>query len=238
LRLKPIFDTNVFGHVQSGLIPQSDWLFLLQHRPRRGWPLSVVTVLELLAGLDRIPSEKFPDLRAQVNLACDLSRGRVLEDPMPMLCREVLQIPFPDRLRAPSSSTLNRYMEVVRRAKTLTQLQMGVPFKGLHAVLRKKSAVNDVVADIKKQWVNALEELATAKNPAWRDLFREQGKRLPPVMRRKIEPLSAWKAEGRALIERLLTNLLDTKPESALVDVMMNKFSAVLEFTTFVLRNF
>jgi hypothetical protein len=57
-------------------------------------------------------------------------------------------------------------------------------------------------------------------------------------MRREIEPLSAWKAEGRALIERLLTNLLDTKPESALVDVMINKFSAVLEFTMFVLREF
>jgi hypothetical protein len=98
--------------------------------------------------------------------------------------------------------------------------------------------VNDLVTDLKKQWVNALEELATAKNPAWRELFREQGRRLPPEMRREIEPLSAWKTEGRAFIEHLLSDLLDTKPEPALVDVMMNKFSAVLEFSIFVLRAF
>jgi hypothetical protein len=85
LRLKPIFDTNIFGHVQSELIPQSDWRFLLQHRSRRGWPLSLATVLELLAGLDSIPSEKCPNLQAQVKLAFDLSRGRVLEDAF-LLC--------------------------------------------------------------------------------------------------------------------------------------------------------
>jgi len=102
LRLKPIFDTNIFGHVQSELIPQSDWRFLLQHRPRHGWPLSLPTVLELLAGLDGIPSDKFPNLQAQVNLAFDLSRGRVLEDPMPMLCREY----FTFRSRLDSSPRL------------------------------------------------------------------------------------------------------------------------------------
>jgi hypothetical protein len=195
-------------------------------------------VLELLAGLDGIPSEKFPDLQAQVRLAFDLSRGRVLEDPMPMLCRKVLHIPFPARLVAPAGSLLCRYMDVVRRATTLAQLLKGVPYKGLHAGLRTTSVVNDLVSDLKKQWVKALEEIATAKNPAWRELFRQQGRRLPPEMRRELEPLSAWETEGRIFIEHLLLGLLDTKPESALVDVMMNKFSAVLEFTTFVLRAF
>src|SRR4029077_9152010 len=69
LRLKPIFVTNIFGHVQSELIPQSDWQFLLQRRPRYGWPLSLPTVLELLAGLDGIRSDKCPNLQAQGKLA-------------------------------------------------------------------------------------------------------------------------------------------------------------------------
>lgn len=238
MRLKPIFDTNIFGHVQSELIPQSDWRFLLQHRSLHGWSLSLATVLELLAGLDGIPSEKFPNLQAQVELAFDLSRGRVLEDPMPMLCREVLHIPFPARLVAPAGSMLQHYMEVVRRARTLAQVLKGVPYKGLHARLGTTSAVNDVVNNLKKQWVNALEEIATTKNPAWRELFRKQGRRLPPEMRREIDPLSAWKTEKRVFIEILLRDLLDTKPEPALVDVMMEKFSAVVEFSMFVLHAF
>jgi hypothetical protein len=92
-----------------------------------------------------------------------------------------------------------------------------VPYKGLHARLGTTSAVNDLVSSLKKQWVNALEEIATAKNPAWRELFRKQGRRLPPEMRREIESLSAWKTEQRAFIEILLRDLLDTKPEPALV---------------------
>jgi hypothetical protein len=155
-----------------------------------------------------------------------------------MVCREVLHIRFPNRLVAPASSLLHRYMDVVRRATTLAQLLRGVPYKGLHAGLRTPSAVNDFVRDLKKQWVNALEEIATAKNPSWRELFQQQGRRLPPGMRRELEPPSIWETEGRAFIEHLLRGLLDTKPEPALVDVMMDKFSAVLEFSRFVLRLF
>ena len=86
--------------------------------------------------------------------------------------------------------------------------------------------------------MNTLEEIATAKNPAWRELFRKQGRRFPSEMRRELEPLSAWETEGRAFIEHLHRDLLDTKPEPPLGDVMMNKFSAVLEFSPFVLRAF
>jgi hypothetical protein len=238
LRLKPIFDTNIFGHVQSELIPQSDWRFLLKRRPRYGWPLSLPTVLELLAGLDGIRSDKFPNLQAQVKLAFDLSRGRVLEDPMPMLCREVLHIPFPARLATPAGSMLHHYMEVVRRATTFAQVFRGVPYRGLEARLGTTSAVNDLVSNLKKQWVSALEEIATAKNPTWRELFHKQGRRLLPEVRREIEPLSAWKIERRFFIEILLRDLLDTKPEPTFVDVMMERFSAVVEFSMFVLRAF
>lgn len=238
LRLKPIFDTNVFGHVQSGLIPQSDWQFLLQHRPRHGWPLSVITVLELLASLDGIPSQKFSDLKAQVSLAFNLSRGHVLEDPTRMLCRDVLHVPIPADLVAPGGSMLQRHMDLVRRATTLAQLVQGLPYKGLHARFKDLSAVNDIVSDLKNKWVSGLEAIAAAHNPTWRELFRERGRRLPPEIRREIAPPSAWNTEKRAFIEILLRDLLQTKPEPAIVDVMTKKLSAVVEFTMFVLHAF
>jgi hypothetical protein len=59
--------------------------------------------------------------------------------------------------------------------------------------------------------VNTLEEIATAKNPAWREPFRKQGRRFHQKCGGKLEPLSAWETEGRAFIEHLLRDLLDTK---------------------------
>ena len=80
--------------------------------------------------------------------------------------------------------------------------------------------------------------IATAHNPKWRELFRERGRRLPPEIRQEIDPPSAWNTEKRALIEILLRDLLKTRPEPALVDVMMEKLGAVVEFTMFVLHAF
>jgi hypothetical protein len=236
LRVQPIFDTNIFGLGDKSAL--TDWRFLRQHRPQHGWPLSLITALELLASLDGLPPEKFSALRAQVRLAFDLSRGRLLDDPTRMLCREVLHIPFPTRLEAPARSVLRHYMEVVRCARTLAQVLKGVPYMGLHAHLGTTSAVMDLVNDLKRQWVSALEDIATAKNPAWRELFLHKGQRLPAEMRRELGPPSAWKTEERTFIEHLLRDLLDTTPELPLVDVMMNRFNAVLEFSTFVLREF
>ncbi len=98
MRPTPIFDTNIFGHVQEGLISQRDWRYLLRRRPRRGWPLSAVTALELLAGVHDVSSDKFLQAREQVELACKLSRGRILEEPRFLFCREVLNAPFPPTL--------------------------------------------------------------------------------------------------------------------------------------------
>jgi hypothetical protein len=236
LKFHPIFDTNIFGlRDQSAL---RDWRFLLQHRPSHGWPLSLITALELLAGLDGIPSEKYGQLREQVQLAFDLSKGRVLDDPMPMLCREVFHVPFPDRLVAPPGRLLKRYMDMVRRANSSTQLLRGVPYQGFRASMSTVSAVNDLVSNLKKQWVNALQSMATAKNPEWRELFSQQGRRLGPEMRREIDAPSAWKTEQRLFVEALLRDLLDAKPAPALTNLVMNKFSAVLEFSTFVVRAF
>lgn len=79
MSLKPIFDTNVFGHAESGLIPSLKWEQLLAHRPRHGWPLSHATALELLAGIHFAGPNKFTSAKKCVELAVQLSKGRVLE---------------------------------------------------------------------------------------------------------------------------------------------------------------
>jgi hypothetical protein len=77
LRRIPIFDTNIFGHVQSGKIPESDWRFLLSRRPVHGWPLSSVMALELLAELDDVSFERYAEFRERIKLASRLSNGFV-----------------------------------------------------------------------------------------------------------------------------------------------------------------
>src|SRR5712691_7332056 len=104
----PIFDTNIFGHLQDGSISQDRWRRLLKHRPRYGWPLSNVTALEVLSGLHDIPEERFPSLRSQIDFAFKLSRGRILEDPKFLLCTELLRTQFPTNLVPPFAKRVTR----------------------------------------------------------------------------------------------------------------------------------
>jgi hypothetical protein len=236
LRLKPIFDTNIFGHVQSGLIPQSDWQFLLRRQERYGWRLSMITALELLAGIHEIPSDRFPQLRRRVELAFALSKGRILEEPVPLLCKEVLHLPFP--LTAPAEKVIRLHLDIVRHASTLQQILEGrVPFKGGPTGFKTTSAIDQVVSGPKKEWIEALEQIATDKYPAWRELFHRQGRRLPPEMCRELESPSALAAQKRSLTEYFL-RWLGASSEAAAVDFAVNKLDASLEFSNFVLREF
>jgi hypothetical protein len=239
LRLQPIFDTNIFGDVQSGVIPRRDWDFVVRHRRARdGWPLSQITVLELLAGLGDISPERFPALREQVGLAFAISRGRVLEDPMPLLCCEVLRIAFPPDLVAPAPALLSRYMDVVRRAVSVAQLLKGVPYKGGLQVLESTAAVSDLVGNLKKQWTTLLENFLTVTYPGWREYSKSKGKRLPPELRKQLEPRSAWIQQGRVFVEDTLRDMLKVRPEPAIVKTMTGKWDAALKFTTYVVREF
>jgi len=236
LRLKPIFDTNIFGHVQSGLIPQSDWQFLLRYRERFGWRLSMITALELLAGVHQIPPDRFTHLHRQVELAFALSKGHILEEPVALICREVLQIPFP--LTAPAEKVVSVHLDIVRRASTLQQLLEGrVPFKGGPAGFKTTSAIDQVVSGPKKEWIEAIEKIATDKYPAWRELFQRDGRRLPPEMCRELESQSALAEQKRSLTEYFL-RWLGASSEPAAVDFAVKKLDASLEFANFVLREF
>jgi len=238
VRLKPIFDTNIFGDVQRGLISASDWQYLLRHRPRRGWPLSQVTALELLAGVHHAGSTGFTDVRRRIEIAHNLSSGRVLEDPRILICKDVLHIPFPSDQMAPAASAVSRHLDILRRALTLEQVMTnGVPYRGKRIQIRDTSVLAELMAGPKRQWVAAVEAMADKEYPEWRELFRTSGKRLPPELRKELEPRSAWQAKRPDFIEALL-QWLHTSNEPTLVAEMTARLDAVLEFTIFVTREF
>ncbi len=228
----------MFGDVQRGLISKTDWTYLLRHRPRFGWPLSSVTALELLVGVDAARPRDFLHVRERIGLAYDLSRGRILEDPRFLLCNEILRIPVPTDQVPPFSGTVSRYMDVVRRAASSEQLlSTGVPYKGRKARLDTTAVLTEVMAGPKKAWIGAVERMADETYPAWRDVARRTGKRLPPEIRKELQPRSEWQAKRPTFIRALL-DWLGADSRQELVNDMSGRLDAVLEFTIFICREF
>jgi hypothetical protein len=123
LRLTPIFDTNIFGHVQDGSILAKDWRLLLAHRPGHGWRLSSVTAMELLAGIhEEVRPEKFVQQKEQVDFAYQLSKGRIHEEPRFLICNEVLGRSLPPEVPRLPVEVLADYLTVVRCAKSLEEI--------------------------------------------------------------------------------------------------------------------
>jgi hypothetical protein len=241
LRQSPIFDTNVFGDIQRGKIPQADWRYILRRRPSRGWPLSNITALELLVGVDATPPQNFLDVRDRIALAYDLSKGRILDDPRLLLCKELLRVPFPPNLLPPAADVVSRYIDLVRRANSLDELlSRGVLYK----LWRRRRGFNmtavlsDLMAGPKKQWVKEVEAMATEKHPEWRQLFQRTDKRLPPKMRKEVESQIYSLAQRTAFVEGLLVWLGVSTPPPETVAEITRRLDAVLEFTIFVAREF
>lgn len=237
MRSTPIFDTNIFGDVQRSRISQADWKYLLGHRPRKGWPLSSVTAFELLAGLDAASPKDFLDVRSRIALAYHLCNGHVLEDPRYLICKEILRIPPPVHL--PSfSRTAAQYMDVIRRANSTTQLlKTGVPYKGRKAKIDTTAILTVLMAGPKNAWIAMVERVADEKFPAWRDLYRETNRRLPPEMKKALEPRSAWTEQRPVFVRGLLEWLGASCNPDTLID-LSTKLDAAFEFAAFVTREF
>jgi hypothetical protein len=250
LRPQPIFDTNIFGHVQDGVIAASDWRFLLRHRPGHGWPISVVTALELLAGLPDAPPEKFLRVKGQIELAYKLSKGRLpLEEPRFLLCKDVLRVPFPDKLARFPPELIADHIEIMRCANSHEDIQKG------RVRVRKLLTKGDghrghagfspsILAELvggegspKKEWIRRLEAFASEVYPEWREHFQATGQRLPDEIRTRLEPISAWYAERTGWPETILEWLgANVSPGSRAQ--IAERLDAVFEFALFVDREF
>lgn len=237
LKTIPIFDTNIFGDVQRRLISPEQWKQILHHRRGRGWPLSSVTALELLVGIDAARPEDFPDVRQRISTAYNLSNGRVLEDPRYMMCRDLLNIPAPEITLPSFSETVELYMDVTRRATSLNQLMTGVPYKGGKRKLDTTRVLGELMAGPKKTWAATTEQIADEKYPQWRELFGRTGKRLPPELRRELKQRSAWEPQRPTFVKALLEWLnAPTSPQA--IAELSTRLDAALDFTIFVVREF
>ena len=236
MKLKPIFDTNVFGDVQCGRISQRDWRFLLGHRPRHGWPLSIITALELLVGVNVVKPNDFPNVRQRIGLAYDLSKGRVLDDPRVLICKEVLRVAAPAVMPHPLFAS--KHMDVIRRANTLSQLlSQRVPYKGGLIGLDSATCFLDEMAVPKKEWLARMKAMATAFYPGWEDLFQKTGRRLPLELRKGFEQKPYWDRQCLVFSKGTLQMLgAATNPE--LVAQFSTRLDAVIKFSSFVASQF
>jgi len=201
-------------------------------------PLSQVTALELLAGVHFAGTDGFPSVKRRVEMALELSKGRVLEDPRILICRRVLHSPFPSDQVAPAALTISKYLDVVRRASTLDQLlRRGVPYRSGFIQIGELSVFDDLMSGVKRQWVAAVEAMATETYPGWRALFQQSGRRRPAKIRKELQPLSAWQAQRVTFVKGLL-DWLHAKIDPNVVGEMCTRLDAVLEFAIFVTREF
>jgi hypothetical protein len=237
VRLIPIFDTNIFGDLQRGSISQDAWRRVRQRAPGRGWPLSSVTALELLAAVDAAPAASFLDVKQRISAAYSMCSGRILEDPRMLLCKEILRIPFPTDQAAPAGNVIARQMDVVRRSNSLEQLLKGIPYKGRHIKMNATDAITQVMAGPKKDWKVAVERMADEYYPGWREHFKNTGKRIPPEKKKELKPRSTWQPQRAEFIKSLM-RWLNTNETPELVDDLCKRFDAVLEFTIFISREF
>ena len=93
------------------------------------------------------------------------------------------------------------------------------------------------MAGVKKEWMSSVKQMADERYPAWRELFQQTGRRLPPEIRKELEPRSAWSEQRIAFITGLL-NWLGASTHAELVADMSIRLDAALEFTVFVAREF
>lgn len=164
----------------------------------------MVSGLELLAGFDNALSEKLPEAKTQIELAFQLSKGRILEDPTFLLCEEVLRVPFPAKLERPRPEVIADYMHVVCCADSLEQIRAGrVPVSKLRTkgggqagfAGLTSAVVKELLAGPKSEWVKGCETFVGEIYPEWRDHLKRTGKRLLNQKREELKSRDAWDAE-------------------------------------------
>ena len=235
----PIFDTNIFGHVQSGIISRKDWQRVVQNKPGLGWPLSLVTVLELLVDLDNVTEENFAAFRERIDIAFRLANGQILEDPKFLICKNLLRVPVPPHIVPPSAAVLSMHINVIRRARSLKELLTGTVKSKPNqpSGLRDTNAPKLIVEDVKNTWIHRVKSTATALYPEWGNCFAQTGRRLPVEIRRAFEQELDFDAEAIRFTDELLDWYeVDKKPE--IVAELKPRLDAQIRFTIFVVTEF
>ncbi len=239
MRVIPLFDTNIFTHARDGTISGRDWQFLLRHRPRKGWPLSAITLLELLVGVHLVSPEKFDQSKRAVVLARELSKGRVLDEPRVLLCENVLHTAFPSKLEPISTSVLRQVIEVTCHANSQEEIVEGrVQYKRSLYGKNRSAGINTgliekLMAGPKEMWVRTIEAQLTEIDPDWREHFTETGVRLPEQWSSRLDEAEVWE-QFRLRFSESILEWLGARTGGPNPLEFSQKIDAVIRFTSWV----
>lgn len=235
----PLFDTNIFVHLVEGRISPGDWRRVIRLRPARGWPASAITVLELLVGIHGVAPEDFDQAKKQLRHVWELSRGRVLDEPRVLLCRDLFHANFP--YEPISAGALSKLTNVVCLADTLDDLREArVSYKSCIYHAKRKAGVDtrlisDLMIGPKRDWIRQITSLLTDIYPEWRTYSEKTQFHIPPDLRRRLEPSDVWLRTRHKFSESILEWLRIDGSNFNPAEFAM-KIDAVISFTIWVLQ--
>jgi hypothetical protein len=203
--------------------------------------------MELLSGVrDEVRPEIFIQQKRQIELACQLSKGRIHEEPRFLICTEVLGRPLPPDVPRVPTELLADYMTVVRCAKSLEEIlshrvrvhRLETRGKGQAGFAGfNPSALTNLVSGPKSAWQKEVERNASEIYPCWREHFQKTGKRLPDDKRKEVAAGLVSDAE-RVEYGKSFLRWMNAAAKPDLVTEITKRLDAVLEFTVFVTREF
>jgi hypothetical protein len=240
MRTTPLFDTNVFSDAANGDISQREWTLLKKQRPRRGWPLSAVTAMELLAGVDAVPDPQFSNARDAIRLAYELSAGRILPEPRALICEKIFARRLPEVEIRPA--LLSKHMLVACRAANKRELLEGrvlVARLSRHSETRggfDPALITQLLRGPKETWVAALAAELDTKSPFWRERA-ERGKRhLPDESQKRMDQPEVW-VQHRAGLLKSFTDWLAPGLTEEEVQKTGQRIDAVLQLAISIVKD-
>ena len=240
MRTTPLFDTNVFSDASQGAISPREWALLKKQRPRRGWPLSAVTAMELLAGIDAVPEAQFSNARGAIRLAYELSAGRILPEPRALICEKILKRTLPEVEIRPD--VLSKHMLVASRAANKCELFEGHVF--IARVSRRVDKLGgfdpELIAKLvkgpKEKWVGTLGAVLDSIAPTWRERAERGERHLPNESREQFDRPEVW-AQRRAEFLETFTEWLAPGLPAEEARKVEQRIDAVLQFAISIMKD-
>lgn len=222
----PIFDTSAVLNL-SKLAESSPLLARLRRGlPKRGSPLSYITVLELIYGVGRCEKARLGDSLRAISTAWRLSRGKVLLSPMPLVIEELEQIRDAGAHR--SSANLERWLRAASKPGFKDEL------------LSRKSSIDMERIDalfrhVRETYSTNLEDFLDHRYPDWRAERASSGSPLPEAAREKFKrefPFSKWKEDQPFAF----TRAIGAPNNDATITKLRERCDAYFTFNTNLIR--
>lgn len=188
MRLIPIFDTSAIINLSERDSADPGLNRLKSLVPQRGWPLSFVTVIELLNGLSRGGAEHFDESLKPVNLASYFSRRSVLWQSIPFVQKELLNII--DRRHQVSTENLKRYLSKLQQPDAKNDFA-----EGNFTFLPK---IEKLITTMRQEYTAFMVGFLDEKIPNWRSERQTSGSPLPQKAREELKrtlPVEKWKRD-------------------------------------------